>query len=89
MAQSPLTLVEENGVGGIVSGKSFLSVLLGVFLNWSVGHHFNQHAHTITDLIAMPIEKVFPTNCPLTRKNRESYWIANYDSVSFGANSRE
>ena len=38
MAQSPLTLVEENGVGGIVSGKSFLSVLLGVFLNWSVGH---------------------------------------------------
>ena len=39
MAQSPLTLVEENGVGGIVSGKSFLSVLFGVFLNWSVGHH--------------------------------------------------
>ena len=38
MAQSPLTLVEENGVGGIVSGKSFLSVLLIVFLNWSVGH---------------------------------------------------
>ena len=40
MAQSPLTLVQENGVGGvggIISGKSFLSVLLGVFLNWSVG----------------------------------------------------
>ena len=58
-------------------------------LKHPVGHHFNQHAHTISDLIAIPIEKVFPTNCPLTRKNRESYWIANYDSVSFGANSRE
>ena len=41
MAQSPLTLVEENGrwCRWDFEWQVFTSVLLGVFLNWSVGHH--------------------------------------------------
>ena len=58
-------------------------------LKHPVGSHFNQHGHKITDLVGIPIERVLPRDSPLTRKNRESYWISKYDSVSFGANSRE
>ena len=52
------------------------------------GGHFNKKGHHVTDLIATPIERVFPKDCQLTRKRRETYWISQYDSVSFGANKK-
>ena len=58
-------------------------------MNNAIGQHFNQKGHQITDLEAIPIERVFPTDCALTRKRREKYWISQYDSVAFGANIRE
>ena len=58
-------------------------------LNHPVGNHFNQPGHDVTDLIPLPIEKVFPEGNHQLRKQREKYWIQKYDSVCNGANSRE
>ena len=35
------------------------------------------------------IERVLPRGDDLLRKARESYWINEYDSVSYGANTRD
>ena len=35
------------------------------------------------------IEKVLPLGNDQLRKIRESYWINQYDSISYGANTRE
>ena len=53
-----------------------------------VGHHFSQGSHTLADLRAIPIERVFPTENDHIRKTRESLWITRYDSISFGGNTR-
>ena len=53
-----------------------------------VGDHFNRPGHDITDLIPLPIEKVFPEGDHQLRKQREKFWIHKYDAVHSGANSR-
>ena len=58
-------------------------------LNHPVENHFNQPGHDITNLIPLPIEKVFPEGNHQLMKQREKYWIQKYDSVCNGANSRE
>ena len=58
-------------------------------LNHPVGQHFNLPGHDVTDLIPLPIEKVFPEGDHQLRKQREKYWIQQYDAVCNGANSRE
>ena len=52
------------------------------------GKHFNQKGHSIADLVGIAIEKVMPVGDNQLRKCRESLWINNYGSVSYGANSR-
>ena len=59
------------------------------YLQTPVGHHFNQKGHCIQDLQAVAIEKVLPVNDHLRRKRRESMWINRYDSISFGANTKD
>ena len=63
-------------------------------VNNAIGEHFNLPGHDLTDMIPLPIEKVFPEgNLPIhtqIRKRREKYWIRMYDAVSFdGANTKE
>ena len=59
-------------------------------LNHPVGGHFNKEGHDITDMIPIPIVKVYPENDDLLRRRREKLWIQGYDAVSFeGGNSRE
>ena len=59
-------------------------------LNHPIGGHFNKGGHDITDMIPIPIEKVYPENDDLLRKRREKLWIQRYDAVSFeGGNTRE
>ena len=58
-------------------------------LDHPIGFHFNKEGHDITDMIPLPIEKVFPEGDDLLRKRREKVWIHAYDAVSYGANSRE
>ena len=55
----------------------------------ATGAHFNLRGHTIEDLRAVAIEKVFPLGDQEQRERRESLWISRYDSIAFGANSRE
>ena len=55
-----------------------------------VGAHFNLPGHTLEDLVAFPIERVFPRDDTMLRRRREKLWIKRYDSSSFhGANSRD
>ena len=58
-------------------------------LDHPVGAHFCQPGHSVTDLVALPIEKVLPTGNVLLRRRREKLWINNYNSVDNGANRRE
>ena len=57
----------------------------------SVGRHFakghgkNPEAY----LEVTGIEQVFPKKNELLLLRRESYWIDQYDSIKFGANTRE
>ena len=53
-----------------------------------VGNHFNKPGHSVADLLPVAIERVLPKGNHLLRKTRESYWINQYDSVTFGANIR-
>ena len=55
----------------------------------ATGRHFNLKGHSIADLQVVAIEKVFPTGDQELIELRESLWIARYDSVTFGANTRE
>ena len=58
-------------------------------LRHSVGQHFNQGSHQLSDLTAFAIERVHPIGNTRIRKTRESLWISRYDSASFGGNRRE
>ena len=58
-------------------------------LNQPTGHHFNQKGHSLSDLIALPFERVLPHGNIQLRKRREKLWIYNYNSVEFGANIRD
>ena len=49
------------------------------------GHGKNPEAY----LEVIGIERVLPRGNDLLRKARESYWINEYDSVSYGANTRD
>ena len=57
-------------------------------LNHPTGAHFNSPGHQISDLLAIPIERVLPLGDDILRKCRESYWINLYDSSSYGGNIR-
>ena len=52
------------------------------------GLHFNIKGHTVLDMIPMIIEEVRPKNDPNLRLIRESWWITQYQSVEFGANTQ-
>ena len=52
------------------------------------GLHFNMKGHTVTDMTPMIIEEVRPRNDPHLRLIRESFWIKEYQSVEFGANTQ-
>ena len=52
------------------------------------GAHFNMKGHSIEDLRAVAFERVRPFDKTL-RLQRESMWISRYDSIAFGANTRE
>ena len=52
-------------------------------LKHPIGLHFNQDGHHVTDMIPLPIEKVFPEGDDLLRKRREKVWIQAYDAVSY------
>ena len=58
-------------------------------MNHPVAKHFTLPGHSITDLLAVAIEKVLPERDTALRKHRESLWINNYNAVSFGANSKD
>lgn len=58
-------------------------------LDHPVGAHFNMPGHDITDLVPLPIEKVFPEGNDQLRKQREKFWIQQYEAVCFGANTKE
>ena len=59
----------------------------------AIGRHFNLAGHDVTDMVPVPIEKIFLSqneSIDRIRKRREKYWIQMYDSTSFeGANTRE
>ena len=52
------------------------------------GLHFNIKGHNIMDMSPMIIEEVRPKNNPNLRLIRESWWITQYQSVEFGANTQ-
>ena len=53
-----------------------------------IGLYFNIKGHTVLDMIPMIIEEVRPKNDPNLRLIRESWWITQYQSVEFGANTQ-
>ena len=53
--------------------------------HFATGHGKNPE----TFLTITAIERVFPLKNDLLRKRRESHWINVYDSVKFGANTRD
>ena len=58
-------------------------------LDKPAGAHFNLKGHDVTDMIPLPFERILPRGDTLLRKRREKLWINRYDSVDFGANSRD
>ena len=58
-------------------------------LNTATGAHFNLPGHTVSDLIAIAYERVLPGGDDALLERRESMWINTYDSIQFGANTRE
>ena len=53
-----------------------------------VGKHFSSKGHEVHDMVFVVIEEVKNKN-PFVLKARESYWIAQYDSVKHGLNIGE
>ena len=51
----------------------------------SVGVHFSQPGHSVSDMEFLAIEKVVNTN-PFILRAREQYWIRQYQSVAQGLN---
>ena len=58
-------------------------------LDHPVGAHFNLPGHSVSDLLPVAIERVLPKGNDLLRKRREKYWINKYDSITFGANTKD
>ena len=61
-------------------------------LNHPIGEHFNLPGHSknpVADLLPLAIERVLPKGDHTLRKQRESYWINQYDSITYGANTRD
>lgn len=48
-------------------------------LDTQVGNHFNLPGHVVTDLKPLPIEKVLPEGDNQLRRERERFWIQQYD----------
>lgn len=57
-------------------------------LDHPIGHHFNLPGHSVADLVPIAFERVLPRGQDLLRKSRESFWINQYDSAFYGANTR-
>ena len=49
----------------------------------------NLPGHTVSDLIAIAYERMLPRGDDALLERRESMWINTYDSIQFGANTRE
>ena len=61
-----------------------------VLFNFFASHFATGHGkNPETYLTITAIERVFPLKDDLLRKRRESHWINVYDSVKFGANTRD
>ena len=58
-------------------------------INHPTGAHFNSRGHQLSDILGIAIERVLPKDDHMLRKCRESYWINQYDSTSFGGNIRD
>ena len=56
-------------------------------LEQACGKHFNSKNHKASDMLPTIIEQVRPTNDEALRLRREKFWIYQYQSVEFGANS--
>ena len=54
-----------------------------------IGNHFNLPGHSVSNMRIVGIERVLPRGEPALRKVRESYWINEYDSVTYGLNTRD
>ena len=73
-----------------VDSLNFITYYTYVSLTIPTIPRFNKGGHDITDMIPIPIEKVYPENDDLLRRRREKLWIQRYDAVSFeGGNTRE
>ena len=70
------------GIRKAVKNKDVKHSIYGHFVT---GHGKNPEAY----LEVIGIERVFPRGNDLIRKARESFWINEYDSISYGANTRE
>ena len=53
------------------------------------GEHFNLPGHSVAEMAVIGIERVLPRGEPKIRKIRESYWINQYESCTFGNNRQE
>ena len=64
--------------------------LLGRNVREKYGHFVTGHGKNPDAYLEVTgIEKVLPLGNDQLRKIRESYWINQYDSISYGANTRE
>ena len=71
--------------GGIRKAVKNKDVNHSIYGHFVTGHGKNPEAY----LEVIGIERVFPRGNDLIRKARESFWINEYDSISYGANTRE
>ena len=58
-------------------------------LNQATGAHFNLPGHTLADLRVVGIERVLPKKNDTIRKIRETFWINQYESSTFGLNKKD
>ena len=70
------------GIRKAYKEKDFSHKIYGHFVK---GHGKNPEAY----LQVTGIERVLPRGNDQLRKVRESYWINEYDSIAYGANTRE
>jgi peptide-methionine (R)-S-oxide reductase len=52
------------------------------------GLHFSKPGHSLEDIQAFAFEEVFRIDQPIFRKERESFWINQYQAIEHGANIR-
>ena len=58
-------------------------------LDQVTGGHFNLPGHSLADFVVVGIERVLPRGDDILRKTREAYWINQYESTTFGNNTKE